>query len=248
MVFEQIEQLRRKYTDKWVVVDDSQPELRRFRGATGIVKTVNMSGRALVEFDLYENIGWFDIDPDFLKVVERPADQVEPTAEKAAAKPAAAKPVPTKAPIAKKAPAQATAPQDGPTRPGAGMSVADILAAARGDAAGTSAAEPAAASTTSRPAAAQEKKEPADAGSMSVADILAAARGEAAAGTGPTQEQSAPSASEETKAQGTSPPTASAPASETESEQTAATTTDTSSEELPTDVAGIVEWCRRHDG
>ena len=117
MVFEQIEQLRRKYTDKWVVVDDSQPELRRFRGATGIVKTVNMSGRALVEFDLYENIGWFDIDPDFLKVVERPADQVEPTAEKAAAKPAAAKPVPTKAPIAKKAPAQATAPQDGPTRP-----------------------------------------------------------------------------------------------------------------------------------
>jgi len=36
-----------------------------FAALTGSVKTVNMSGRALVEFDGYNNIGWFDIDPAF---------------------------------------------------------------------------------------------------------------------------------------------------------------------------------------
>ena len=44
-------QLQREYTDKFVVADASRPELTRFRGLTGVVKTVNMSGRALVEFD-----------------------------------------------------------------------------------------------------------------------------------------------------------------------------------------------------
>ena len=46
MVFEDIEQLQAEYTDKYVVVDDERPELRRFKGMTGLVKTVNMSGRA----------------------------------------------------------------------------------------------------------------------------------------------------------------------------------------------------------
>ena len=65
-VFENIEKLQKRYTDKYVLVDDNRPELRRFRGLTGTVKTVNMSGRALVQFDGYNNIGWFDIDPVFL--------------------------------------------------------------------------------------------------------------------------------------------------------------------------------------
>ena len=63
MIFEHIDKLKSQYTDKYVVVDESQPELKRFRGLTGTVKTVNMSGRALVEFDGYANIGWYDIDP-----------------------------------------------------------------------------------------------------------------------------------------------------------------------------------------
>ncbi|MBM4094835.1 MAG: hypothetical protein FJ276_36310, partial [Planctomycetes bacterium] len=73
MVFRAIEKLQREYTDKYVVVDDQRPELRRFSGMTGIVKTVNMSGRALVQFDGNNNIGWYDIDLDFLKVVDAPA-------------------------------------------------------------------------------------------------------------------------------------------------------------------------------
>ena len=57
MVFEHIENLKRVYTDQLVVVDDNRPELGRFQGLTGTVKTVNMSGRALVEFNGNNNIG-----------------------------------------------------------------------------------------------------------------------------------------------------------------------------------------------
>jgi hypothetical protein len=54
-----IDELKRKYTDKYVVVDGSRPELARFRDTYGTVRTVNMSGRALVEFANYHlNIGW----------------------------------------------------------------------------------------------------------------------------------------------------------------------------------------------
>src|SRR6266481_6037865 len=73
MVGEQNDLLKEKYTDKYVVVDAQRPELARFRDVVGQVKTVNMSGRALVEFlDYHINIGWYDIDPSFLKVVDKP--------------------------------------------------------------------------------------------------------------------------------------------------------------------------------
>src|SRR6476659_6649232 len=104
MFTENIEQMKREYTDKYVVVDATQPELARFRDIVGRVKTVNMNGRALVEFDEYHlNIGWFDIAPEYLKVVDKPPPKA-PTIEakkpaaKAEAKPAAAKPA---APAAK---------------------------------------------------------------------------------------------------------------------------------------------------
>ncbi|HZL87061.1 MAG TPA: hypothetical protein VFB96_01685, partial [Pirellulaceae bacterium] len=77
MVFEHIEKLKKQYTDKYVIVDESRPELKRFHGLTGTVKTVNMSGRALVEFDGYNNIGWYDIDPAFLKLVDAPPPKPE---------------------------------------------------------------------------------------------------------------------------------------------------------------------------
>jgi len=67
VIFEHIEKLKKDYTDKYVVVDESRPELARFKGLTGAVKTVNFSGRALVEFDGYNNIGWYDIDPAFFE-------------------------------------------------------------------------------------------------------------------------------------------------------------------------------------
>ena len=93
MVFENIEQLKQQYTDKYVVVDESRPELLRFKGQTGVVRTVNMSGRALVEFDAFKNIGWYDIELDFLKVIDKPLPTPEPEAKAASpkAKPAAKK-------------------------------------------------------------------------------------------------------------------------------------------------------------
>ena len=136
MVFEHIENLKRIYTDQLVIVDDSRTELGRFQGLTGTVKTVNMSGRALVEFDGYNNIGWYDIDVDFLKLVDEPVHETEtvstpvPPAEAAtpAAEPATEAATPTaEIPAEKPAPAKADA---------GNMSVADMLAAARASATG----------------------------------------------------------------------------------------------------------------
>jgi len=71
-MFEVIERLKAEWTDKFVVIDSPAPELARFAATTGIVKTVNMNGRCLVEFDQFNNIGWYDIDPAYLKVVPKP--------------------------------------------------------------------------------------------------------------------------------------------------------------------------------
>lgn len=98
MSIELAEKLKQKLTDKWVVVDPAAPELKRFANWTGKVKTVNMSGRALVEFDGPVDIGWYDIDPAFLTVVDGPKPKAAPAPKKEAAPaakavaPAAAKP------------------------------------------------------------------------------------------------------------------------------------------------------------
>ncbi len=139
MGFEHIETLKRQYTDQFVVVDDHRPELARFRGVTGQVKTINMNGRALVEFqDYIANIGWYDIELDFLTVVPKPDPEAAKAAAKPAAKPAAAKAAPTepaaKAKPAAKPAAAAPAPAKavGGAKPAAGkMSTAEILAASR---------------------------------------------------------------------------------------------------------------------
>src|SRR5688572_29773136 len=148
MHFEQlIENKKRQYTDKYVMVDASCPELARFKDIVGQVKTVNMSGRALVEFmDYHLNVGWYDIDPEFLKVVDKPPPKVEkPAAKKPAAKadgtPAAA----AKAP-AKEKPAA-------PAKAGGKASVADILAAARAGKSGGAAAKTQAEATPAAPKA-----------------------------------------------------------------------------------------------
>src|SRR5262245_19427310 len=133
MVFDDIEILKQQYTDKFVVVNiEGRPELRRFAGRTGTVITVNMSGRALVEFDGREDRGRYDIDLDYLKVIDAPLPKPEGKAEKpakkaaekpaAAAKPAAAEKPAAAKPAAPAAPAAAGKP--------AAMSVADIMAAA----------------------------------------------------------------------------------------------------------------------
>src|SRR5436190_23578739 len=136
MIFEHIDKLKKQYTDKYVVVDDSRPELQRFSGLTGAVKTVNFSGKALVEFDGYNNIGWYDIDPAFLRVVPAPAPKPEESKKDKAAAPKAESP---------KAPAAGAKPigeKKTPAAPAAGKSVADILAAARKPAGAASPAAP----------------------------------------------------------------------------------------------------------
>ncbi len=150
-MFDVIERLKADWTDKYVVIESPAPELARFAQATGQVKTVNMNGRCLVEFDQFNNIGWYDIDPAALKIVPKPEPKPVEKAEKAAKPAAAAKP----APAAKSA---AAAPAGG-KKP----STADILAAARGKAGG-------AASAAAKPTA----------GRPSTAEILAAARGKKA--------------------------------------------------------------------
>lgn len=188
MVFENIEKLKDQWTDKYVVTDESRPELKRFSGLTGTVKTVNMSGRCLVEFDGRANIGWYDIDPGFLKVIPEPLKKPEVKEAKAAPKADAKKPATetakAAAPAAKgggnvadilAAARGGAKPAAAPSKP-AGSSTADILAAARGKATAAPKAE-------SPPTEAPKSPAPTktDAKSMSVNDILAAARGKASA-------------------------------------------------------------------
>lgn len=101
-LIDRAERLKKELTDKWVVVSDKAPELKRFANLTGKVKSVNMNCRALVEFDGPVDIGWYDIDPAFLKIVDgprpkkaeghgdaKPARAAAPAADAPAAKPAA---------------------------------------------------------------------------------------------------------------------------------------------------------------
>jgi hypothetical protein len=193
MVFPNIEKIKQDYTDKYVVVDPQRPELARFADVVGQVKTVNMSGRALVEFlDYHLNIGWYDIELEFLKVVDKPlpkAKEEKKPAPKAEAKPAEAK----------AAPAKAAAPAGKP-------STADILAKLKGGA-GAAPATPVAKkeAPAAAPSGAPGKV---DRAKMSVADMIAAAKGGAAA---------APAAKSEPAPKAESAPVAKAPAAESAS-------------------------------
>ena len=92
MSIAEAERLKHELTDKYVVVAENVPELRRFVGLTGKVRTVNMNCRALVEFDAAADIGWYDIAIDYLTVVDAPLKKEKPAAKpKAAAKAAPAK-------------------------------------------------------------------------------------------------------------------------------------------------------------
>lgn len=102
MSIDQAESLKTELTDKWVVVNNDVPELRRFAGLTGKVKTVNMNCQALVEFNGPADIGWYDINPAFLSVVDAPAAKEKPKADskdKPAAKAAPKKPAGGESPL-----------------------------------------------------------------------------------------------------------------------------------------------------
>ena len=242
-MFDQIEKLKQDLTDKYVVVNAAVPELMRFDGHVGQVKTVNMNGRALVQFEAWNNIGWYDIDVDSLQVVPKPAPAAEEKkhdAKGAAAPKAAAKPVPAAgekklSPIemarmqgaAKPGAASATPPGDkpAPTAGAASKSTADVLAAARG--------------AKAPPPAEGAAKSGAPTGKLSTADILAAARAKKAAESAVAP---APAAAEETPAAVAPTPQATAVVSP----KPAAAKPVLTPGQRPS-VPEILAWCRQHD-
>ncbi len=155
MSFAAVEQLKSQYTDKLVEVDPSVPELRRFKGLVGTVKTVNMNGRLLVQFDHPVDIGWYDIDPAYLRLVEGKAKKIS------AAKPAENATEPVSAGSVKAAPAPksepakvAPAPAAKPAATDSGSKPLSKLEQARQQgAAGKPAAAPSAAAPTTPSAA-----------------------------------------------------------------------------------------------
>lgn len=234
-MFDRIEKLKREYTDQYVIVDADRPELARFVGYTGQVKTVNMSGRALVQFEAWNNIGWYDIDVDFLSVVPKPeagAAKVEHAkpAKAAAAKPAAGE---------KKVSAAEMARAQGAAKPAAAAgakkaSTADVLAAARAGKAAVGAAPakaPPAAGAAAKPAKAEPGKK------LSTADILAAARAKKGEGE-PQPAAAAPEPDDEPHATHEVGPEV--PLVEPAARPVAGGP-------RPTTTAEKVAWCRQHD-
>jgi len=74
MLPEEVDKLRAEYTGRQVMVDAQRPELARLAGKLGCVRSVNFNGRALVQFEGPDQ-GWYDIDPEFLKVVDKPLQE-----------------------------------------------------------------------------------------------------------------------------------------------------------------------------
>ena len=60
------DQLKREWTDQFVQVDESRPELKRFAGLVGRVITVNHNNFCLVDFS---DGAWYDISPTYLRRV-----------------------------------------------------------------------------------------------------------------------------------------------------------------------------------
>ena len=131
-MFDVIERLKAEWTDKYVVIDSPAPELSRFAKTTGTVRSVNMNGRCLVEFDQFNNIAWYDIDPSHLKVVTEPLPKPEKQA-KSKAKPTAKQPPPKTTTTKKPSTAdKLEAVRDIAANHTGKQSAAALLAAARG--------------------------------------------------------------------------------------------------------------------
>lgn len=69
-----LQRLNDRYRGQFVVVDAQRPELARMAAAVGQVVAINCNGRALVQFAGVD-VGWHDIDPDYLKIVDKPGSQ-----------------------------------------------------------------------------------------------------------------------------------------------------------------------------
>ena len=63
------EALKREWTDQYVEVNPEYPELKRFAGIVGRVVTVNLNGKAIVDF---QDGGWYDItaSSEYLRMLD----------------------------------------------------------------------------------------------------------------------------------------------------------------------------------
>jgi hypothetical protein len=244
-VFDQIEKLKQELTDKYVVVNTDIPELKRFDGHVGQVKTVNMSGRALVEFNAWNNIGWYDIDTHSLRVVPKPEPAAEGKKSEAPRAAAAPKAVDAKPPAGEKK----LSPLEMARMQGAAKSAAAAKSAGDKPATEKSApAAPAAKSTADILAAARAAKAPAATGAMpasepkpSTAEILAAARAKNAAPASEPPAAVASSASGGPVTEESPPPAKAAPQA-----KPAAAKGQLAPGQRPS-VSEILVWCREHD-
>ena len=71
------EALKAHWTGRAVAVREPMGKLARFAGRTGTVRTVNMNGRALVQF-AGDDETWYDLDPRELVEVKRTPETPPP--------------------------------------------------------------------------------------------------------------------------------------------------------------------------
>jgi len=71
--FEPEDELRKKWIDAFVKVNENRPDLKRFAGVVGRVVTVNYNGRAIIDF---QDGAWYDIpaSDDYLVKIDAPAE------------------------------------------------------------------------------------------------------------------------------------------------------------------------------
>ena len=67
--FAPLEELKRQWTDQYVLVNADRAELKRFANIVGRVVTVNYNGKAVVDF---QDGGWYDITaaPELLQKLD----------------------------------------------------------------------------------------------------------------------------------------------------------------------------------
>lgn len=73
--FEKFDTLRQEWIDRYVRVNESRPDLKRFAGIVGRVVSVNYNGRALVDF---QDGAWYDIPASEEYLVKLESAEAEP--------------------------------------------------------------------------------------------------------------------------------------------------------------------------
>jgi hypothetical protein len=68
---EELEDLKRQYAGRRVLVDAQRPELARWTNVPGRIVTINHNGQAIVQFDGPDQ-GWHDIAPQSLRLEPSP--------------------------------------------------------------------------------------------------------------------------------------------------------------------------------